>query len=290
MASESIIQFILPIVVALLIFGIGMGLSTNDFLRLLKYPAAAVAGLVNQTVILPLIAFALLFVFNLEYNLALGLIILAASPSATTSNLYTLLGRGDVALSIAITSTSKLLSAFTIPLIVGIGISLLDNADKNISIAFVDHVIKIAWMILLPLIAGMYVRYLHPLFADKAQTWVKRISIVFLSILVIGLAIKEHALIANQFFSIAPAAISLCMLGMLSALLISSCLKLGRAQSIAVIIDSMMQSGGIAMVIAISITGSTSAAMPAAIYSLFMYFATAVFVLYMNISQQPQDT
>lgn len=286
--SSEIVQFILPSIVAVLIFGIGMGLAVKDFLRLTESPAAAIGGLINQTLILPLIAFSLLFVFDLEYELALGLIILAASPSATTSNLYTLLGHGDVALSMAITSTSKLLSVFTIPLALGIGMSLLDGSDKNISLSFIEHVTKIAWMILLPLITGMYVRNLYPLFCDKAQNWVKRISIIFLSILILGLVIKEHKQLASRFISIAPAAVSLCLLSMLSAYLISSNLKLSRAQSITVIIDSMMQSGGIAMVVAISLTGSTSAALPAAMYSLFMYMATGCFVLYMNFTHQEQ--
>lgn len=282
MTSAGVVQSILPANIALLIFGIGMSLSPADFTRLVKTPRAAIAGLFNQTLVLPLIAFGLLFAFDPEPELALGLLILAASPSATTSNLFTWLARGDVALSITITSASKVLSVFTLPLALGAGMGLIGVQEKALSLSFTEQAIKLAWMILLPLAAGMALRRKYPGFALRAQPWVKRLAVAFLVVIVIALVIREHELIADRFLSVAPAAVTLCLLGMASGQALCALLNLPEAQRTAIVIDSMMQSGGVAMVIAIGLTGSTAAAMPAAMYSLFMYLSAAVFVLYRN--------
>ncbi len=130
----------------------------------------------------------------------------------------------------------------------------------------------------------MIIHQRYPGFAARVQPWVKRIAIVFLVILVVGLVVKEHALLASRFIAVAPVAITLCLLSMSTGYLLCSSLKLPEPQRTAIIIDSMMQSGGIAMVIAISLTGMTTAAIPAAMYSLFMYLSAAGFVLYRNFS------
>ena len=225
----------------------------------------------------PLLAFALAAAFRLEPALAIGLVLLAASPSASTSTMFTYLARGDVALSVAMTALSKLVPVATVPLYVSAAAQVFVGERMQVEISFAQTSEAIVMTILLPTVAGMMLRR----YVGAAAAWrphVARISVLLLVLLICVLAWRERAALPQMFASSGPAAFTLCVLGMTSAFAAASFARLSRGQRSAITIEIGMQSGGTSIAIAAGVLGAPAMAVPAAVYSLVMYGAAAAFV------------
>lgn len=279
MESGVPIDVILPLVIAAMMLGVGMKLRPADFAALASAPVAAFAGLLNMYVIFPLLALLVAWLYPLPPALAVGLVLLAASPSASTSTLFTHLARGDVALSLALTSVSKLVPVLTIPFYVGLAMAWFADGMTGVSLSFADTSERLVVMVLLPVMVGMALNHIRPALADRVRPWITGGAVIALVLVIIALVIREKAALPGMLAAAGPAALTLCLLGILCAWLSTVWLRLPEARRSAITIEVAMQSGGTAIAIAAGILAAPAMAVPAAVYSLLMYLVAGVLVL-----------
>ncbi len=273
------INVMLPLVIAAMMLGVGMGLRLADFTALVSAPLAAVAGLLNMYLVFPLLALMIAWIYTLPPALAVGLVLLAASPSASTSTLFTHLAHGDTALSLALTSVSKLVPVLTIPFYVGLAMAWFAGSTTEFSLSLADTSERIVVMVLLPVVTGMALRHFLPALANRVRPWVTGVAVAALVLVIVVLVLRERAALPGMLIAAGPAALTLCLLGILCAWFSCGLLRLSDARRSAITIEVAMQSGGTAIAIAAGVLAAPAMAVPAAVYSLLMYIVAAVLVL-----------
>jgi len=269
----------LPLVIATLMLGVGLRLQRADFAALLHAPRAAALGLANMFILFPLLALVIATLLRLPPMLAMGLVLLAASPSASTSTLFTDLARGDTALSVTLTAVSKLLPVLTIPLWLGLAGSWFADEASPLRLSLRDTTESLAVVVLLPLLAGMGLRYRFPAAALRARPWIMRLGVMVLLLLILLLVIEQRAVLPAMMRAAGPAALLLCLAGIGLAWASSVAAGLPAAQRVAISIEVGMQSGGTAMAIAAGVIGVPAMAVPAVAYSVLMYAVAGGLVL-----------
>ncbi len=279
MESSIITQLFLPLALAVIMFGMGLSLTFGDFKRILIYPKAVAIGLVNQLVLLPLIAFGLIKVFGLQAELAVGLMILAACPGGATSNLITHLAKGDSALSITLTAFSSLITVFTIPFVVNFAILYFIPDGKEQQLDVFGTVISVIFITILPVLIGMLVLKKAPQLAQKWDAPFRKLSAVFFVVILLAAILKERSNLLENFAQAGPVALALNLatlgLGYLSGMV----LGLGKKQSTTIAIESGIQNGTLGITIAATLLVNSTMAIPSAIYGLLM-FGTAGLVIF----------
>lgn len=278
------IQILLPLVIAAMMLGVGMSLRMADFTALRATPRSAVIGLLGMFGLFPVLAFLLAWAFPLSPELSVGLVLLAASPSASTSTLFTYLARGDAALSLTLTAVSKTLPVFTIPIYVGLAAQVFADADTELSLSFADTSERLLQMVLLPTLIGMALRHYLPAFAERARPQVTRVAVIALISLILVLVYRERQALPGMLLAAGPATLTLCLLGMACAYGLCGLFRLRAAQRTAITLEVGMQSGGTAIAIAAGILAVPAMAVPAAVYSLLMYLAAGAFVYWQRNS------
>lgn len=278
MEAGALIDNALPIVIAVMMLAVGMGLRAADFSALLTRPSAAAIGLVGMFLCFPLLALAIAAAVPMAPELKIGLVLLAASPSASTSTLFTYAARGDTALSIALTTVSKVVPVLAIPAWVSLAARLFGGAQLELQLSFADTSESIALTVLAPTVAGMLVRHRFPNATMRVRPHIGRVGIAALVVLIAAIVFRERASLGGMIVSAGPAALALCVSGMASAYAAATLFGLSIGQRSAVTIEIGMQSGGTAIAIAAGVLGAPAMAVPAAVYSLIMYGAAGAFV------------
>ncbi len=276
------LQIILPLIIAALMLGIGMSLSVHSFSRLLSARRAAAVAFFTQFLILPLLAFVIASIIPMRSELQVGLVLVAACPSASTSNLFTYLARGDTALSISLTAFNKIFALLTIPIYVNFAITFFAGAHRSVTLSFYDTFERLMLIILLPIIVGMVIHYRFPVFTKRTKGMVKKIAIICLILLIAWLVVQQRHSLLDMLFASGLAVVMLCVFAMCCGYGFSTLFKLPDAQRITITLETVMQSGGMAIVIAAGVLDSAAMAIPAAMYSLMMYVFAGAFVLIQN--------
>ena len=150
-----------------LMFSIGIGLSVQDFLYVIRKPKAALVGLTGQIILLPLVGALIAIVFRLDPHIAIGLMIIAACPGGATSNAFSVLVKGDLALSISLTAMSSLLAFITLPLIINLSLVFFDYGDGTVTLSFIDSAKQLFFTTALPVLLGMVCRFYFPQFSRR---------------------------------------------------------------------------------------------------------------------------
>jgi BASS family bile acid:Na+ symporter len=279
MEPSILTDIILPIVLAIVMLGMGLSLVIDDFKRVLLFPKAISIGLVNQLLILPIVGFTLASLFPIKPELAVGLIILAACPGGVTSNLISHVSKGDTALSITLTAISSMLTILTIPFIINIGLEQFMDEGKKIHLDVVKTIETIVAITIVPIAIGMLIRAKASNFAQKMDKPVKVASTIFLALIIAGIIVKEKENILSFFQQVGLITLSLNAITMLIGFYSAKIFKLNLAQSISVSIESGVQNGTLGIFIALSILKNSEMSITPAIYSLIM-FGTAGFMMY----------
>ena len=167
---------LLPVALAVVMFGLGLSLTVEDFVRVRRHPAAVVVALVCQLVLLPAVCFGLVLLFGLPPLLAVGMMLLAASPGGTTANLFSHVFRGDVALNITLTAVNSVLAVVTLPLVANFAIGHFTTGGDGLDLQF-DKVVQVFAIVLIPVVLGMLVRRRSPGFADRMDRPVRIFSV-----------------------------------------------------------------------------------------------------------------
>ncbi|MFI6219950.1 bile acid:sodium symporter family protein [Nocardia salmonicida] len=275
MNSSGLITVGLPIALAIIMFGLGLTLTTGDFRRIGREPKAVLVALVLQIFVLPAIAFGLVTLFGLAPLLAVGVMLLAASPGGTTANLFSHLFRGDVALNITLTAINSILAVVTIPIITNFAIAYFGVAG-DVGLQF-GKVLQVVAIVLIPVAVGMIVRRFTSTFAARADRPVRIFSIVVLALVSIGALASERDNVADYARQVGLVTGLFCLSSLALGYAGARILKLGRPQAIATSMEVGIHNTTVALTIAISVLGSTEVAIPSAVYSILMYVLATAF-------------
>ena len=186
---------VLPIALAFIMFSLGLGLTLNDFTRIFLKPKEFVIGFLSQLIILPIVALILVSIWPLSPEIAIGVMILAAAPGGATSNILTSFAKGDVALSISLTAVISILSVITIPLILGISLSLLGTNLSNEGTSLLDIALSMFLIVTIPVLIGMFLKRFLNSFEDLA----KKISTVLFFLVLLGAILAERENVVEYF-------------------------------------------------------------------------------------------
>lgn len=279
--DSGLITVILPLALGIVMMGLGLELTPKDFARVTQQPKAVLVALFSQLILLVGVAFLLCKIFALPPLLAVGLMLLAASPGGTTANLFSYLFKGDVALNITLTAINSVLAAVTLPLIVNFSIGHFINDGQQISLQF-SKIIQVFSIIIVPVGIGMLIRNYAPNFTKKMEKPVRIFAVVFLILIILAAFLKERAHMMEYFGQVGAATIVFCIISLSIGYFVPRMLGIHTTQARACAFEIGIHNGTLAVTIALTVLQNSTVSMPAAIYSLLMYFIAAGFGMLLN--------
>ena len=282
MQSSVLTELFLPFSLAVIMFGMGLSLRVEDFKRILIYPKAVGIGLLNQLIILPVLAFGIAKAFQLPPELAVGLMILAVCPGGATSNLITHLTKGDSALSITLTACSSVITVFTIPFLVNFSIAYFIPGGEAKQLEVVGTVVSVLFITLIPVALGMITLAKAPRLAEKWDQPFRKISIVFFVVIVGAAILKERENLVQYFIEAGPAALALNLSTLALSFAMAKWTGLPFRQGLTIAIESGIQNGTLGITIAATLLVNSVMSIPSAIYSLLMFGTAALVILWGN--------
>jgi BASS family bile acid:Na+ symporter len=276
MEQSIALTIFLPLALGIIMLGLGLSLTIADFKRVVLYPKAVIVGLLCQMVLLPGVCFALTLIFNLPPALAVGLMLLSASPGGATANLFSHLAKGDVALNISLTAVNSVLTLFTLPFIVSFSIQYFMQSDQAVTMQF-SKIIEVFLVVLLPVAIGMIINRNSPTTSKKLEKPVKILSAAFLVLVILGAILKEKENFIGYFQQVGLACLAFNVVSMLLGYWLPYFLKVSKKQSIAIGMEIGIHNGTLAIYIALNVIGNSTMSIPPAVYSLIMFLTAAVF-------------
>ncbi|HRI69601.1 MAG TPA: bile acid:sodium symporter family protein [Polyangium sp.] len=282
MQQSLITTVFLPLALAIIMLGLGLSLTIADFRRVIVYPKAVFVGLFSQSVLLPLACYGIAKAFALPPALAVGLMLLSASPGGPTANLFSHLAKGDVALNVTLTATNSILSLLTLPVIVNQSLEAFYGTGRVLPLQ-TDKIIQVFALVLIPVSIGMVIHARKPSVSQKMEKPVKIASSIFLALIIVAAVIKERATLSESFRQIGLAALAFNLTSMSVGFFVAVLARLPKRQATAIGMEIGIHNGTLAITIASSplLLNNGTMAIPAAIYSLIMYFTAAGFASFM---------
>lgn len=264
----------LPLALGVIMFGLGLSLTPADFARVRRHSGPVLIALGCQLVLLPLACFGLVKLLDLPPLLAIGMMLLAASPGGTSANLYSHLFRGDVALNVTLTAINSVIAVFTLPLITNLAIAHY-GLSEEVGLQF-SKVVEVFVIVLGPVLLGMLVRRRSPAFAERSDKPVRIASAVILAVLVLAILLRESANVGTYLAQVGLAAGLFCALSLVVGYVVPRALGVRDAQAIASSMEIGVHNGTLAIYVAIEVLGRTEISVPAAVYSIFMFILAAL--------------
>jgi bile acid:Na+ symporter, BASS family len=280
MQDSILTTLVLPIALATIMLGLGLSLKSDDFFRIFKYPKAVTIGLIGQLVILPIIALAIVKVIPMPPAIVVGLIVLALCPCGPSSNMITYLAGGDVALAVTLTVFSSMITVFTIPLFASMAVNSFLGTNAIVSLPIGATMGQIFVITVIPIALGMLIQSRFPEIARRLEKVTNKLAVGFLVLIIILLVAKEWSELPGFIVQAGTGVMLLNILGMAAGYAISKMLKLNVAQQICIAIEVGIQNGTLAIAITAGILKDAEMAIPAAIYSLFMYLTGFAVIAY----------
>ena len=282
----EIVTKIAPIALALIMLGLGLGLTTQDFARVLKAPKDFLIGFIYQLIILPIVAFILIKILGtfieMSPEIALGVMIIAAAPGGITSNVLTKFANGDVALSVSLTAVISIISIITVPLIVFSSADLLgvSFADQNINIT--GTALKMALVVAVPVILGMIIRKFADNFISSKTSIIEKITGILFLIVFIAIWIEEKDNIFTYLAQAGLVVLTLNIVMMVFAYYLAKTFASGIQQIKCISLECGLQNGTLAVFVATEISNEIVYMIPTAAYALIMYFTGFIFIYFLR--------
>lgn len=282
MQGDIVSGVLLPLILAFIMFSLGLGLTPQDFRRILTQPRALLVGMVCHFVLLPLACYFLLKLTGTAGVFAVGFMILAACPTGSTSNLLTYLARGDVALALSFTAVASVLTIFTLPLVVTWSLTHFLGASRAVNVPVGLMMGQVALVLGLPVALGMWARRQRPAWALRFEPRATRIATVLFVLIVLLAVVKNWALLVANFNTLAPFALVLNLSMLALGFAMAWAARLPYRQSVTLGIETAVQNAALALVIASSVLKEDAMAIPGAVYGVLMYAGGLVFALLMR--------
>ena len=283
------LSLVLPLCLAFVMFSLGISLRPSDFRVALRQPKTLLAGALAQMVLLPVVAYGLVCLFGLTDELAIGVMVLSCCPGGVTSNLFTRLARGDVALSISYTALASVLTAVTLPLILGLVSGPL-MPDLDTSISTLPLSFKMLSIATLPVVIGVFCNQWKPGWCLAMRPLCDRFANVVLVLVIIGAVASQWALFVGNLQTLGPLLLLLNLLMLGIGLGVGTLLALPQAQVTTLAIESGFQNGTVGIVVGTLLTPLvlgdqlSGFSLPSAIYGVLMQFTVIPFVVWRRFS------
>ena len=274
----EIAKSIAPLCLAIIMFGLGLGLTTQDFLRVVKNPKDFLIGFLSQVILLPIVAIILISLFSLPIEIAMGVMVIAAAPGGVTSNILTKFADGDVALSVTLTAVVSLLSIIIVPLIVFNSANYL-GIEIVKEISMLNIALKMFFVVTVPVLLGMIVRSLMTEFIISKTLLVQRLSIILFLIVFISIWIEEWDRIISFITRAGLIAFVLNITMIFAGYYIAKFWASGIAQRKCISLECGLQNGTLAVFVATQLFDDIVFMVPTAAYALIMFITSIIFVL-----------
>lgn len=271
-ATEIISKVFLPLSLAIIMLGMGMTLIPNDFTRIIKYPKAILIGLTNQLIFLPIIGFTLASAFDLSPTMAVGLMILACCPGGPTSNLITQVCKGNIALSVTLTAIASIISIITIPFILSFALEYFSNdTNTTIKLPIVDTILQIMVITVIPISIGMLIRKYKTNFAIRSEKPMRIASTVLFIIVFLAVIAANFKILGEAMKEVGLVTLLLNLTTMGLGFFTARLFKLNLKNAISITVESGIQNGTLALVIATTILNNIEMGIPTGAYAIWMF-------------------
>ena len=280
----EVVTKIAPIALALIMLGLGLGLTGRDFLRVINYPKDFLVGFICQLILLPVIAFIIVLILDLPLEIALGVMIIAAAPGGVTSNVMTKFANGDVALSISLTAVISLISIISVPFIIFKSADLLNISNISTNITMTGIAFKMALVVTVPVILGMIIRKFAENFITSNISTIERITTLLFIIVFASIWIEERENIFTYLKQAGLAVLLLNIIMMLIAFYVAKLIATGIKQRKCIAIECGLQNGTLAIFVATQIFSDISYIIPTAAYALIMYITGFILIFILRRS------
>jgi len=274
---------IIPICIFLIMMGMGLSLVVGDFKRVLKYPKAVGIGLTNQLLLLPIIGFALANIMPLEPEYAVGVMLLVLCPGGTTSNMFSHLAKGDVALSVTMTAVASLITVFTIPVVLNLSLVHFMGEGNEFNLPIIATMFSLMKLTIIPIALGMLIKAYYPKFADSSQVHVSRFGIIFLTLLIIFLTYIQQEIVLAALIATGPVSLILNLSTMALGYYSSKWFGLNMAQRKSITIEVGLQNSTLSMFMALTLLANYKMSFTPAIYTLIMLFTAGLLIKFLSI-------
>ena len=279
----GIVTTIAPIILALIMLGLGLGLKIEDFAKVIKSPKDFFIGCFSQLIILPIIAYILILIFKTPPEIAIGVMIIAAAPGGVTSNILTKFANGDVALSISLTAVISLISIISVPLIIFGSANLIGITNISQNISMTGIALKMFLVVTVPVILGMIIRRLADSFVSSKVEIFNKLNIVFFVIFFIAAFYEERDNILNFIMQAGLIAFILNISMMIVAFFLAKNFASGIKQQKCIALECGLQNGTLALFVSTQIFGDDILyAIPTGAYALIMYITSFIFVFFLK--------
>jgi len=287
MESVELVTFVntqvIPVCIFLIMMGMGLSLIPNDFKRVIKHPKAVSIGLFNQLICLPLIGFALANIMGLAPEYAVGVMLLVLCPGGTTSNMFSHLAKGDVALSVTMTAVASLITVFTIPVVLNLSLGYFMGQGNEFQLPIITTMISLMKLTIVPIAIGMLIKHYFSNFADSSQIYVSRFGILFLTLLIIFLTYIQQDIVIPALIAAGPVSLILNLSTMALGYYSSKWMKLNRAQTTSITIEVGLQNSTLSMFMALTLLANYKMSFTPAIYTLVMLFTAGILVRILRV-------
>ena len=278
----EIVTKIAPIILALIMLGLGLGLKLEDFTRIFKAPKDFIVGFISQLIILPIVAYILILIFKTPPEIAIGVMIIAAAPGGVTSNIMTKFANGDIALSISLTAVISLLSIITVPLIIFTSADFLGITAISQNISMTGIALKMFLVVTVPVILGMIIRkFAENFVASKTQIF-NKLNIVLFIIFFIAAFYEERENFISFFKQAGLVALALNITMMIIAYYLAKTFASGIEQIKCISLECGLQNGTLAVFVATEISSEIVYMIPTAAYALIMYITGFIFIYFLR--------
>ena len=274
----EVVTKIAPIILALIMLGLGLSLKIEDFTRVLKTPKDFFVGFVCQMLVLPIIGFTLIKLLNTPIELALGVMIIAAAPGGVTSNVLTKFADGDVALSISLTAIISLISIISVPFVIFLSIDLLNITYVESEISMIGISLKMFFVVTIPVLLGMIIRYFAEDFILKNVLLIQRLSIALFVLVFVSIYIEEWDNIVSFITRAGLIALVLNIVMMIVGFYVAKFFASGIAQQRCISLECGLQNGTLAVFVSTQLFDEMVYIVPTAAYALIMMVTSLIFV------------
>ena len=279
MQASVLTEVLLPLALAFVMFGMGLTLTVSDFGRLLKAPKAILTGFLGQIVLLPLLTFAICLAFELPPYIAVGIMVLAACPGGTTSNLISHIAKANLALSVSLTAISTIACVFTTPFIIQFAIDYFVKENAP-AFSVVETVLGLIGVSILPVVIGMIIRRLFTGFATKTETFFRQFSMYFMLVMIVGVLVSERDNLATSFESAFLVCLTLNLSSVLMGLILAKTSAASFKDSLTLAIEIGVQNAALAMLICITFLKAPDYAIAPGVYGIAMYIGPALLAIW----------
>lgn len=285
MESSILSTVVLPLALFFIMLGLGLGLTKDDFKLVFSRPKAMLVGISSQMLLLPIVAFALISVFTIEPELAMGVMILALCPGGTTSNLFTYIAKGDVALSVSLTAIVSLIAPFTIPIVFNASSTFILGEGQAITMPVLKTIIQLCVITILPICIGMLIRHWRESLAIRLEKPLRVFSVCFLLLIVLSLIAKNWQQLPEFLASVGTITVLLNVICMTLGFILAKAFVLEHKQAVSVCLEVGLQNGTSALMIALTILENSTMSIGPTIYSLLMFFSGGLFAVWASRRQ-----